>query len=206
MNIPNTGYFSAFSLIVDINGFTNLVSKHELHDISQYVHDVLIGSISAIEDCGGSVIGVMGDAIFGVLEDSDAVVKSCISIANDLNAQCEHLSRTGYAKDLPALPSLKIGIEYGLLNAKKITSVALGSIPFCIGPATNYAARILGAGQGNRCHVGPEAMHAGLSDYIRPDQIFEVDGKPGEPTYKYWRLNLSDLWIEGSPVDGMNYW
>lgn len=65
MNIPKSGLFSAFSLIVDINSFTRLVAFHDLSNISNYVHDVLIGSVSAIEDCGGSVIGVMGDAILG---------------------------------------------------------------------------------------------------------------------------------------------
>ena len=206
MNIPKSGLFSAFSLIVDINSFTRLVAFHDLSNISNYVHDVLIGSVSAIEDCGGSVIGVMGDAIFGVLESSDVVVQSCSAIAKDVNALCEYLAGTEYEEGVPGLPSLKIGIEYGTLSAATIRSDALGTIPFCIGPATNYAARILGAGKGNRCHVGPKAMQAGLSEYIHLDQFLEVDGKPGEPTYGYWQLDLSDIWIEGEPEDGIRYW
>ena len=49
-------------------------------------------------------------------------------------------------------------------------------------------------------------MQAGLSEYIHLDQFLEVDGKPGEPTYRYWQLDLSDIWIEGEPEDGIRYW
>ena len=33
MNIPKSGLFSAFSLIVDINSFTRLVAFHDLSNI-----------------------------------------------------------------------------------------------------------------------------------------------------------------------------
>jgi len=207
MIIPKSGRFQAYSIIVAINGFTGLVAHNELCvGISQYVRDVLSGSIVSIEESGGSVIGVMGDAIFGILDSSESVFHSCIKIAKDLNNLCEYLAGTDYEESVPSLPSLKIGVELGTLDVSTIETDALGTIPFCLGPATNYAARILGAGKGNRCHIGPNAFYAGLNAYIGEDQMREVCGKAGEPTYQYWQLDLSDIWIEGDPEDGTMYW
>lgn len=207
MNIPENGHFHAFSLIADINSFTKLVANHDLPaGISAYVRDVLAGSIAAVEECEGSVIGVMGDAIFGVLPTSDAAFNACVLIARDVDRLCSYLSGTDYEEGVPELPSLKVGVEYGPLSASTISSAALGTIPFCIGPATNYAARIIAAGVGNRCHVGPAAMHAGLSNYIEFNKAIQIEGKAGESKYQYWKLDLSDVWIEGIPEDGIRYW
>lgn len=207
MNVPESGFFQAFSIIADINGFTKLVANHALPaGISGYVRDVLIGSVSAIEKCGGSVIGVMGDAIFGVLPSSDAAFHSCVTIAKDVNELCSYLAGTEFENEVPELPSLKVGLEYGTLSASTICSEALGTIPFCIGPATNYAARIIAAGEGNRCHIGPSAMDAGFDRYIKYENALYVTGKQGEPIYQYWQLDLSDIWIEGVPTDGIRYW
>jgi hypothetical protein len=101
---------------------------------------------------------------------------------------------------------LKIGVELGTLDASTIATRAMGTLPFCIGPATNYAARILGAGRGNRCHVGPKAFEAGLGEYMPNAKMRRVRGKAGEPFYGYYHLDMSDIWIEGDPDDGIYYW
>lgn len=207
MKIPKDGNFTAFSMIVDINGFTSLVAENELSGgIANFVRDVLSGSIQAVEEAGGSVIGINGDSVFGILPDADRIVQACVAIAKDVDSQCSYLDKTGYKELIPKLPSMKIGVEYGLLAASTITTEALGTLPFCIGPATNYAARIIAAGKGNRCHIGPKAFDHGLNQYFSTSSILEVPGKRGEPPYQYRQLSMSDVWIEGTPEDGICYW
>jgi class 3 adenylate cyclase len=207
MNIPKSGYFHAYSLIADINSFTNLVNYHQLPaGVADYVRDVLVGAIAAIENCEGSVIGVMGDAIFGTLPDADSAMGACISIAKDVNEICKYLASSPFEKEIHELPSMKIGVEYGILQASTINSAALGTIPFCIGPATNYAARIIAVGEGNRCHIGPKAIATGFNKHINETCVQEVNGKRGEPNYQYWVLNLGNVWVEGVPEDGIRFW
>ncbi|KAK45376.1 hypothetical protein BG58_18355 [Caballeronia jiangsuensis] len=194
-------------MIVDVNSFTALVAKNELGaGVAQFVGDILLGSIAVVEREGGSVIGVNGDAIFAILPDAESTFMACVGIAKDLNATCSYLAGTDYITSIPAPPSLKIGVEYGLLDSGTITTKALGNIPFCIGPATNYAARIIAAGAGNRCHIGPAAYAAGMNAWLAGQTIHEVAGKRGEPAYPYYQLHLGDIWIEGQRDDGEYYW
>ena len=202
-------HIKAFAMIVDINGFTQMVGLSGGDSIAQFVRDVLCGSISAIESSGGEVVGFMGDAVLGLLPTSAATVEACFSIAKDLNRQCEYISSSqsecpscwGFA---PGGPSLKIGIEYGLIDVSDISSRALGSHKLYIGDAINYAARILTAGSGNRCLIGPGAANGGFSQYSLSGPMY-VDGKAGEPRYEYFQMGLSDVWIEGDS-SGESYW
>ncbi|CAL8477068.1 hypothetical protein [Caballeronia sp. S22] len=207
MEIPQLSHFPAFSMIVDVNSFTALVAQNQLGaGVAQFVRDILIGPIAVVERGGGSVIGVNGDAIFAILPDAESTFMACAGIAKDLNSTCSYLAGTDYITSIPAPPSLKIGVEYGMLDNGTIATKALGRIPFCIGPATNYAARIIAAGAGNRCHIGPAAYDAGMDAWLSGQGIFKVAGKPGEPDYFYYQLDLGDTWIEGQRDDGEYYW
>ncbi|WP_420211109.1 hypothetical protein ACN8ZM_25555 [Burkholderia aenigmatica] len=207
MEIPPLQHFPAFSMIVDVNSFTALVAQNKLGaGVAQFVGDILLGPIAVVEREGGSVIGVNGDAIFAILPDADSTYMACVGIAKDLNNMCSYLADTDYITSIPAPPSLKIGVEYGILDSSTITTKALGTIPFCIGPATNYAARIIAAGAGNRCHIGPAAYNAGMDAWLSGQTTLEVDGKRGEPAYSYYELDLGDIWIEGQRDDGEYYW
>jgi class 3 adenylate cyclase len=207
VKIPETSYFQAFSMLVDINGFTQLVSEHDLDvGVGDYVRDVLSGPIVAIENAGGSVIGINGDAIFGILPSADSAAEACQTIAWDLNAVCEYLARTDMVKQLPRPPTLKIGVEFGTLANSTIKTTALGTIPLCLGRATNHCARIIAAGDGNRCHVGPAAYAEGMDKWIGDQPLLEVAGKRGEPIYQYYRYDLGDVWREGFNEDGEFYW
>ncbi len=205
MEIPKYGHVDAFSIIVDINGFTSMVARSDGNLIADFVRDTLAGAISAIEKCDGNVVGIMGDAVFGVLPDVDHAAGACFLIAKDVNDVCEYLARApGWEYASPG-PTIKIGIELGWLNVSEISTSAMGNMPFLIGPATNYAARILEVGEGNRCHVGPAAAAAGFDKYqLGPLQY--APGKKGEAPYQYRQLDLSDIWIEGTPEDGIYYW
>ena len=87
----------------------------------------------------------------------------------------------------------------------EISSRALGTHRLLIGSAINHASRILSAGSGNRCLVGPSAAQHGFSNYSLSGP-HSVAGKIGEPNYEYFQLDLSDIWIEGDPEDGLSYW
>ncbi|MCG0577970.1 hypothetical protein K6Y76_16590 [Burkholderia cenocepacia] len=194
-------------MIVDVNSFTALVARNELGaGVAQFVRDILVGPIAVVEGEGGSVIGINGDAIFAILPDAEGTYMACAGIAKDLNNMCSYLADTDYITSIPAPPSLKIGVEYGILDNSTISTKALGTIPFCIGPATNYAARIIAAGAGNRCHIGPAAYDAGMDAWRSGKTIRKVDGKRGEPAYSYYELDLGDTWIEGQRDDGEYYW
>jgi class 3 adenylate cyclase len=208
IDIPKSGVLNAFAMIVDINGFVLMVERSSGNTIAQFTRDVLIGGVEAVERNGGAVVGFMGDAFYAVLPNSEATFKACVGIAKDVDVQCEYISRAQRAEGelfefAPGGPSVKIGIEYGWLEVSQIRSQRIGEQPLVIGPAVNHAARILEAGEGNRCHLGPAAFNNGLSDF-RPDGPWSVSGKRGEAQYTYYELDLSDIWREhGSPE---TYW
>lgn len=201
ISIPNSGFISAFAMIVDINGFTRMVARAEGDLIAQYTRDVLAGGVSAVEKNGGEVVGFMGDAFYALLADADEVFQCCIDIAVDLDKQCEYISdlQAESPEDFsysPGGPSLKIGIEYGLFDISPISSKYLGPQNLFIGPAVNYASRITAAGKGNRCLVGPAAAERGLDQYQHRGP-FKVRGKKGEKPYTYIEMNLDDIWRTG---------
>lgn len=210
ITIPKSGHFEAFALIVDINGFTGMVDRSYGNIIADFVRDVLVGSVKAVEDAGGEVVGFMGDAILAVLTDAESAATACFAIANDMNSQCEYISQSQQECPdcwdfAPGGPSLKIGIEHGWMDVSEISSRSLGTHQLIIGSAINHAARILNAEKGNRCLVGPSAVEHGFSNYQLEAPSF-IAGKDGEPDYKYFRFDLGDMWIEGVPDDGLSYW
>lgn len=79
MKVPKEGSFAAFSMLVDINGFTALVAQNELGGgITQFVKDLFYGSIRAIEENNGAVIGVNGDALFAIFLEHEDVLEGCV--------------------------------------------------------------------------------------------------------------------------------
>lgn len=209
-HLPTTGLFEAFAIIADINGFTGMVAEGDRNLIADFVRDVLVGSIHAIEEAGGEVVGFMGDAVLGVLPDAESAAQACFVIAKDLDGQCAYITNAqkenpdnwGFA---PGGPSLKIGIEHGWLSVSEIESRALGTQRLIIGSAINHAARILAAGNGNRCLIGPSAAEHGLSNYELAGP-YSVSGKNGEPDYEYFQLDLGSIWIEGESEEGFSHW
>lgn len=191
---------SAFAAIVDINGFTRMVTDSAIRVDAPYmatfIRDVLWGSVRAVEESGGEVVGFMGDAILALLPDADSTISACIGVATDIRKQCEYFEE-GHRDNPEWLPwarggvSLKIGVEYGRLSESTISSRFLGEQSLFISKAINHAARILNAGTGNRCLFGPEAVKAGLRDYDL-DGPYTVKGKPGEPEYEYFLFDLSE--------------
>lgn len=195
-------------MIVDINGFTRMVGKAEGDSIAQYTRDVLAGGIDAVQGNGGEVVGLMGDAFYALLSDADDVFNCCVDIAVDLDKQCEYVSDVQSESPesfsfSPGGPGLKIGVEYGLLDISPIISNYLGAQNLFIGPAVNYASRIISAGKGNRCMVGPRAAEQGLINYQHRGP-FKVKGKRGEKAYTYYELNLDDVWRTGD--EGETFW
>lgn len=209
-HLPTTGNFEAFAIIADINGFTGMVAQSDRNLIADFVRDVLVGSIHAIEEAGGEVVGFMGDAVLGVLPDAESAAQACFVIAKDLDSQCEYISSAQEESSdnwnfALGGPSLKIGIEHGWLSVSEIESRALGKHRLIIGSAINHAARILAAGKGNRCLIGPNAAQHGFSNYALTGP-YSVAGKCGEPDYEYFQLDLSSIWIEGECEDGLSHW
>lgn len=206
MNIDTNKGIKGFAIIVDINSYAKMVSDSKANMMAQFTRDVLAGGIRAVEEQGGIVVGFMGDAFLGFLSESENVFSSCLSIAQDLNNQCEYISNNYEAFPFsPQGPSLKIAIEYGHFDISDITSKFLGNQKLFAGEAINYAARISAAESGNRCLIGPQAYENGLKDYIsRGDGPFSIEGKQGESICEYYRLNLDDIWIERESEE--SYW
>ncbi len=204
--IPEHRCIEVFAMIVDINGYTKIVANPDANLIAQFTRDVLSGGVDAVESHGGEVVGFMGDAFFAILQDPEEVFKCCVTIAKDLDRQCEFISYNADAFPFsPKGPSLKIGIEYGNLDVSDISSKFLGQQKLFAGEAINYAARITAADYGNRCLIGPKAFKYGLNNYIRKeDGPFEIEGKEGEPIYKYYKLDLGDVWREGNSEE--SFW
>lgn len=212
-DIPQSGGIEAFAVIVDLNSFTLMVDKAEKNGdlIAQFTRDALYGAISAIEAEGGEVVAFMGDAVLGIMVDGDSVVHTCFRIAKDCDEQCEYISNAqSENKDNWAFamggPSLKIAIEYGFLDISTISSRLLGEHRLFSGSAINYAARIIAAGEGNRCIIGPVAAKKTFSSYSL-EGPYLIKGKPGEQEYKYYFFSMDDIWVEGQRETGKDtYW
>ena len=213
MILPKNGSIEAFAMIVDINGFTPMVSGSTKSDgVAQFVRDVLSGGIDMIQKHGGSVVSFMGDAFLAILDSPDSVYMSCAGIAKDLDRLCEYISE--HQKEYPddwyyakGGVGLKIAIEYGWINISTIYSDLLGQQRLLIGPPINYASRILHAEVGNRCLVGPDAMNShGMNQWMF-NGPYSMKGKHGKGDYVYWKLDLGDIWREGKiEAEEETYW
>lgn len=192
----------AFAICVDINGFTKIVEAEATGTISDMIRDTLIGSVRAIEKCGGDVFAFAGDAIVGALPDAYSAYAACCKIARDINGVCEYISDA--QKENPDVwpelfggPTVKIGVERGAMHISSISSRLLGTQPLVIGEPINYAFRILRAPlKGNRCLVGPRAVEGGLGEFGAYGP-HKTKGKTGETDYEFYRLPLSEEWLDG---------
>jgi class 3 adenylate cyclase len=197
----------AFAMIVDINGFTLLVNSHIDASIAQFTHDVLIGGIGLVEEQGGQVVGLMGDAFYALLPDAKSVVECSIGIAIDINKQCEyldHLHSDLKSTEYPEGIGVKIAVEYGSLDVANIQTRAMRRQRLFVGEAVIYATRISGAGKGNRCLLGPVAAEM-VQEECDLKGPYKLKGKEGEPLYTYYRMDLSEVWLEGPVSDGKWY-
>lgn len=191
--LPRSGTFTAYTMIVDINGFGKLAFS-DFKGIAQFTGDVLIGGIYCVEKNGGQVVGFMGDAFYAILHDADKVFSCCEDIAKDMSSQYEDFASS--QNSFPFSPKnigLKIGVEYGLLDTGLIYSRFFNQHIIFTGRPVTYAARILVAGKGNRCLIGPEAYNQGLKKWIKGRPRY-IKGKEGEPGYKYYSLDLDHVW------------
>ncbi|MGJ8643696.1 MAG: hypothetical protein ACSHX9_09835 [Luteolibacter sp.] len=213
IEIPEGGSFEAFAIIVDINGFTRMVSKGDDTGLmAQFIRDVLAGAVEEIENNEGAIVAYMGDAILGIIPPGENVASACYGIAKDLDGQCGYISKLQRESPdnwpyAPGGPSLKISVEYGELNVSSLTSTFLGTQSLIIGNPINYAARISTGGTGNRCNVGPIA--ASMAPFTKYDLKGPnvVDGKNLEGQYEYYQFPMDEVWIEG-PIEegGDTYW
>lgn len=202
---------NGYAMIVDINGFTLMVNKSP-NMVAQFVRDILSGGISAVEKAGGSVVGFMGDAFLAIFPESGNIVSACFDIAKDCDKQAEYIS-TWNSRDpdlfpLAKGPSLKIGIEFGSMDISEIYSKELGTQKLYIGKPINYASRILNAGEGNRCHIGPAAQVClsknGFDNLDGPHAIYGKNSSEGE--YQYYVFTMGEIWREGKiKEDGESY-
>lgn len=206
MGIPEYGRIEGFAMIVDINGYSKIVAHPESESIAQFTRDVLSGSIQAVEKNKGIVVGFMGDAFLAFLDNPENVIQCCYQVAKDLDRQCEYLSDN--SDSFPYVSkgiSLKIGIEYGYIDVSEIRSNFLGIQKIFAGIAINYAQRISNIGIGNRCLVGPRAFEKGMHSYTySTGGPYEAEGKKGEGSYKYYKVDLSDIWREDESEE--SYW
>ena len=204
----NRSGLEAFAMIVDINGFTPLVSNYQGDSIAQFTTDLLVGGIRIVEEHGGHVVGLMGDAFYALLLDARSVFECCIGIAVDVNKQCEyfdHVHSELKSCQYPKGVGVKIGVEHGWLDVADIKTNDLGPQRLFVGEAVIYAHRICSAGKGNRCLLGPTAAQMIKEECDLLKGPYRIKGKEGEPLYSYYRMDLSDVWLEGLPNNAKWY-
>lgn len=202
----NLSGLEAFAMIVDINGFTLLVNSYQ-DSIAQLTSNLLIGGVECVEEHGGHVVGLMGDAFYALLPDPMAVFETVIGIAVDVNKQCEYFDHLHSEFKKPGYPKgfgVKIGIEHGWIDVAEIETTDMGPQRLFVGEAVIYAHRISSAGKGNRCLVGPAAAQL-LEKCCHLKGPHKIKGKKGEPLYTYFQMDLREIWLEGLPVDGQWY-
>lgn len=212
MRVPKHAGTECFAMIVDINGFVQMVKRDDMGGAAAYTHDVLIGAVAKVEKNGGEVVAFMGDAFLSLLGSADDVFQACHDIAKDVDAQCEYISEE--QQNHPELwpfarggPSIKILIEFGHISIVNIQSDFLGQQPLLIGKCINYASRLGAAGVGNRCLLGPEAAKLIKAIGFEVEGPWEVIGKDKAEKRQYFKLPLGDVWREGDPDEMKDsYW
>lgn len=213
--IPNKT-IKAYAMIVDINGFSQMVRACAVGTIAQDVRDTLAGPIQVVESSGGEVVAFMGDAFLAVIENDNKLLEACRGIARELDNTCEWISNAQQENPtdwshMPGGPSLKIAVEYGSLDVSLIQSRFLGQHALLIGEPINYASRIARFGEGNRCVLGRIAgariAQLVAENFIDGPYKKTLPGKMDEGQYEYTFLKLDDIWCEGAGVPGEDsYW
>ena len=202
MELPTLGEIEAFAMIVDINGFTKMVSNARGRAIAQFVRDTLVGGIEITERNSGYAVGLMGDAFLSIFTDPEDVIGTCYSIARDVDRRSEYISDS-QQEDPEVFPSppggvtIKITIEYGWMDISTVTTRLLGTQRLFIGPPINTASRLGATGKGNRCIVGPEAIKRLPIDSGYVTRLAPVSGKDGEPEYECYEVDLEEIWRSG---------
>lgn len=201
--LPQQGSIQAFAMLVDINGFTNIVDRSLGENIAKHISHVLKEGVSAVESNQGHVVGFMGDAFIAILHSKTNVIASCRQIAHAVANQCKVINdpQSSFQWPFPEGPSLKISVEYGWMDISQISSQTVGEQMLIIGPPINYAHRVASTGKGNRCHIGPNAAQLIGIDCEELLGPYRVEGKKGEGIYTYYRLPLSPIWNE-DPIEG----
>lgn len=188
---------SCVALIVDINGSKHLFRSFGANLVGQFVRDILIGSIGAIEQANGSIISFTGDGLIAVLPDEDAAAIACYGIAHDFRKTNDYLDANNRMKTWPFLHDdfgLKIALERGPLEVHTVGSEFLGAQPFIVGEPVIYANRLLSYGKGNRCLIGPRsAVNWKYGELSGP---FTEPGKHKDLQYEYYLFDLEDFWID----------
>lgn len=211
LRISENRILRGFAILVDINGFVKMVTKavdgpSHGEFIAQFVRDILEHAVEAIEKSDGEIVGIMGDAVLGVLPAGGPICDVCEGIAAALNRVCKDISEHQAVSPQdweysPGGPSLKICIELGSMRVTALRTRHLGTFQMLVSPAINHASRIGRAGTGNRCLIGPVA--AGMPQFSEkslrgPLRIKEDDGKS---EYVYYESSLANLWLEGARED-----
>ncbi len=197
-DIKKNKSIKAFAMIVDINNFTPMVSLAEKTGIptAQFIRDLLLGYVKFVEEQDGIVVSFMGDAFLAILKTAEDVADACIGIAVDIDKINDYFnSEKNFWPISKNGLKVKIGIEYGDISISDIKSNFLGDQKLFIGSTINYASRITGGGKkiNNRCLFGPEAFAMGLNKWHN-EGPFIFKGKRGEKPYKYYELDLDDIW------------
>lgn len=205
----DTLWIDAFAVIVDVNRYATMVKNADGDMVCQFVRDVLAGAVGAFEQADGKVVAFMGDAFLGVIGTVEEFYLACMHIAKNLDRQCEYISNAQQENPFnwpfaPGGPSLKITAEYGSIEVSQIESRFSGRHWLLAGNPINYAARIAKAGQGNRCLLGPVAARKVDAVYSGVEGPHRIRGKKGEGRFRYYRLDLGDIWREGDSDE--TYW
>ncbi|TDE16353.1 hypothetical protein E0F88_08885 [Dyadobacter psychrotolerans] len=192
--INNEEPFKAFALLADINSYTKIVAVSEAQNnrVAKYISDILIGGVMAVEKNNGLVVGFAGDQFLALFKTVEEVYMSVHALAKDLDEICEYIAGTDSFIHVDNGIKIKVAIEFGQIDLTSISTKFLGTQKLFAGSTINYASRILNAGEGNRCNVGPSAYKKGLSQYIDSDRrIFEAKDKI---PYEYYNLDFDGVW------------
>jgi class 3 adenylate cyclase len=190
---------SCVALVVDVNGSELMFNSWHANLVGQFVRDILVGSIRAIELAGGSILSFTGDGLIAALTDEDKAAEACWGIAHDFRKLNEYLMQKGN-DGVSLWPfmhddfGLKIALERGVLEVNTVHTDFLGEQPFIVGEASIYASRMLSFGKGNRCLIGPRA--AARWNYGELEGPFKDKGKHEGIEYEYYLYDMSDIWVD----------
>ena len=194
MRIGEAREFTLSVLHIDVNGYTDLMTKLDDHKKLRFMNVFLSEMGQTVREYSGHVEKFVGDrvtAVFGVEETSELGAKHCLNCALTMLTKIKH-SITPYLSEIGIVPfSCSVGLDYGTTWIAR-TGIHNSTQFSLVGNAVNIASQLEEASSTNQILFGgafynklPKTEQQHCSEISLTDWIWTwYDGKP-YPVYKY---------------------
>jgi adenylate cyclase len=136
-------------LFADLEGFTAFSEQHDPDEVTRMLNTYFEATIPTVEQHGGAVDRLIGDAVMATFEDSDDHPQRAARAALALQD-----AATPVAAAQPGWPRFRVGLNTGIASAGVLGSLAGGRTYSVVGDTVNLASRIEGLAPAGGVAIG----------------------------------------------------